>query len=101
MKINSPKVFSDRKKAELGFKKMLKELSDNIDKMVINELIKIPGEKETPNYSKMNLEDILNLSNEEIKEFNKEATKELKELLEEKKKEDLDYSEYHNNLRQP
>ncbi len=52
---------------------------DNIE----NELIKIPGE--TPNYAKMNLEDILNLNKEDLKEFKKEATKELKELLEENK----------------
>lgn len=54
-----------------------------------NELIKIddliPGE--TPNYSKMNLADILNSSKEELEEFKKEATKELKELLEENKQE--------------
>ena len=50
-----------------------------------NELIKIPGEKD---YSKMNLEDILNLNKEDLKEFKKEATKateELKEYLEENK----------------
>ena len=50
---------------------------------IANELIKIPGE--TPNYAKMNLEDILNLNKEDLKEFKKEATKELKELLEENK----------------
>lgn len=49
-----------------------------------NELIKIPGEKD---YSKMNLEDILNLNKEDLKEFKKEATKELKEMLEEENKE--------------
>jgi DNA repair exonuclease SbcCD ATPase subunit len=52
-----------------------------------NELIKIddliPGE--TINYSKMNLQDILNSNKEELEEFKKEATKELKELLEENK----------------
>ena len=53
--------------------------SENIE----NELIKIPGE--TPNYSKMNLQDILNSNKEELEEFKKEATKELKELLEENK----------------
>ena len=55
--------------------------SENIE----NELIKIPGE--TPNYSKMNLQDILNSNKEDLKEFKKEATKELKELLEENKQE--------------
>ena len=54
-----------------------------------NELLKIddliPGEKETLNYSKMNLQDILNSNKEELEEFKKEATKELKELLEENK----------------
>jgi hypothetical protein len=49
-----------------------------------NELIKIddliPGE--TINYSKMNLQDILNSNKSELEEFKKEATKELKELLE-------------------
>ena len=54
---------------------------DNIE----NELIKIPGE--TPNYSKMNLEDILNLNKEDLKAFKEEATKELKEMLEENKQE--------------
>ena len=38
-----------------------------------NELLKIddliPGEKETPNYSKMNLQDILNSNKEDLKEF--------------------------------
>lgn len=54
-----------------------------------NELIKIddliPGE--TINYSKMNLQDILNSNKSELEEFKKEATKELKELLEENKQE--------------
>ena len=61
--------------------------SENIE----NELMKlddfIPGEKEIPNYSKMNLQDILNLNKEDLKAFEKEATKELKELLEENKQE--------------
>ena len=67
-----------------------RELEDQA-KFIKNELLKIsdfiPGEKEILNPSKMNLEDILNLSNEEIKEFNKEAAKELKEMLEEDKQE--------------
>ena len=54
---------------------------DNIE----NELIKIddfiPGEKEIPNYSKMNLEDILNFNKEDLKK----AQDNLKELLEENK----------------
>lgn len=54
---------------------------DNIE----NELIKIPGE--SVNYSKMNLQDILNLNKEDLKAFKKEATKELKEMLEEDKQE--------------
>ncbi|WP_206193244.1 hypothetical protein, partial [Aliarcobacter cryaerophilus] len=54
---------------------------DNIE----NELIKIddfiPGEKQIPNYSKMNLQDILNLNKEDLKE----AQDNLKEILEENK----------------
>ena len=60
--------------------------SENIE----NELIKIPGE--TPDYSKMNLADILNLKKEDLKAFEKEATKELKELLEENKQETVVYT---------
>ena len=60
---------------------------------IANELIKIddliPGEKD---YSKMNLEDILNLKKEDLKAFEKEATKELKELLEENKQETVVYT---------
>ena len=54
---------------------------DNIE----NELIKIddfiPGEKEIPNYSKMNLADILNSNKADLKE----AQDNLKEMLEENK----------------
>ena len=54
---------------------------DNIE----NELIKIddfiPGEKEIPNYSKMNLADILNSNKADLKE----AQDNLKEILEENK----------------
>ena len=50
-----------------------------------NELIKIddfiPGEKQTPNYSKMNLADILNSNKADLKE----AQDNLKEMLEENK----------------
>ena len=60
--------------------------SENIE----NELIKIPGE--TPNYSKMNLQDILNSNKEELEEFKKEATKELKEMLEEDQQETVVYT---------
>lgn len=56
---------------------------DNIE----NELMKlddlIPGKKETPNYSKMNLADILNINKEDLKK----AQDNLKELLEEDKQE--------------
>ena len=56
---------------------------DNIE----NELIKIdefiPGEKEIPNYSKMNLADILNSNKADLKE----AQDNLKELLEKDKQE--------------
>lgn len=56
-----------------------------------NELLKIddliPGEKETRDYSKMKLEDILNSKKEDLEAFKKEATKELKEMLEEDKQE--------------
>lgn len=69
-----------------------KEIDTIYKNNIENELLKIddliPGEKETPNYSKMNLEDILNLKKEDLKEFKKEATKateELKEYLEENK----------------
>jgi hypothetical protein len=52
-----------------------------------NELIKIddfiPGEKQTPNYSKMNLADILNSNKADLKE----AQDNLKEMLEENKQE--------------
>lgn len=52
---------------------------------IANELIKIddfiPGEKEIPNYSKMNLADILNSNKADLKE----AQDNLKELLEENK----------------
>ena len=51
--------------------------SENIE----NELIKIPGE--TPNYSKMNLQDILNSNKADLKE----AQDNLKELLEKDKQE--------------
>ena len=51
------------------------------------ELIKlddfIPGEKETPNYSKMNLANILNINKEDLKK----AQDNLKEILEEDKQE--------------
>ena len=57
--------------------------SENIE----NELIKIddfiPGEKEIPNYSKMNLADILNSNKADLKE----AQDNLKELLEKDKQE--------------
>ena len=59
--------------------------SENIE----NELIKIPGE--TPDYSKMNLADILNSKKEDLEAFKKEATKELKEMLEEDKQETVVY----------
>ena len=55
-----------------------------------NELIKIPGE--TPDYSKMNLADILNSKKEDLEAFKKEATKELKEMLEEDKQETVVYT---------
>ena len=57
---------------------------DNIE----NELIKndgdIPGEKETPDYSKMNLADILNSSKEDLKK----AQDNLKEMLQEEDKQE-------------
>ena len=69
-----------------------KEIDDNYKKNLDMELIKIddliPGEKETPNYSKMKLEDILNLKKEDFKAFEKEAAKELKEMLEEENKQE-------------
>ena len=56
---------------------------DNIE----NELMKlddfIPGEKQIPNYSKMNLADILNSNKADLKE----AQDNLKELLEKDKQE--------------
>lgn len=68
-----------------------KEIDTIYKNNIENELLKIddliPGEKETLNYSKMNLQDILNLNKEDLKAFEKEATKELKELLEENKQE--------------
>ena len=68
-----------------------KEIDDNYKKNLDMELIKIddliPGEKETRDYSKMNLQDILNSNKSELEEFKKEATKELKEMLEEDKQE--------------
>ena len=63
---------------------------ENLDSELIKSSDFIPGE--TPNYSKMNLEDILNLKKEDLKAFEKEATKELKELLEENKQETVVYT---------
>lgn len=66
-----------------------KEIDDNYKKNLDMELIKIddliPGEKETPNYSKMNLEEILKSPIK--KEDLKEAQDNLKELLEQNKQE--------------
>ena len=42
----------------------------------------IPGEKEIPNYSKMNLQDILNINKEDLKE----AQDNLKEIIENEEK---------------
>lgn len=64
-----------------------KEIDDNYKKNLDMELIKIddliPGEKETPNYSKMKLEEILKSPIK--KEDLKEAQDNLKEMLEENK----------------
>ena len=74
-----------------NIKKILNELYliDKNLKNKENELIKIddfiPGEKEIPNYSKMNLEEILKSPIK--KEDLKEAQDNLKEMLEEDKQE--------------
>ena len=62
-----------------------KEIDTIYKNNIENELIKlddlIPGKKETPNYSKMNLADILNSNKADLKE----AQDNLKEILEENK----------------